>query len=170
MTIRKSTPQDISNIMEIYAYARASMRESGNPNQWFDNHPPKSLVEADIHGGNSYVCVNENEILAVFHFNIEEEPTYSKISGQWLNDKPYGVIHRIARGPTGKGAGANAINWCLAQHHNIRIDTHKDNIPMLRLLDRLGFAYCGVIWLDNGDERLAFHMSEDATRRIRQTT
>ena len=161
MIIRKSTPQDINSIMEIYAYARACMKESGNPNQWFDNHPSKALIEADIDAGNSYVCFNESGITAVFYFNIEEEPTYNIIDGQWLNKKTYGVIHRIARGPTGKGAGASAINWCLAQHPNIRIDTHKDNIPMLQLLKRLDFTYCGIIWLKNGDERLAFHLEAD---------
>ena len=156
MNIRKSAPKDIEAIMEIYAYARASMKESGNPNQWFNSHPPKDLITADIEGGNSYVCTNENGIIAVFYFNIVAELTYNNISGQWLNNEPYGVIHRIARGPTGKGAGAFAINWCLAQHPNIRIDTHKDNAPMLKLLQSLGFTYCGIIWLENGDERMAF--------------
>jgi len=145
--------------MEIYAYARACMKESGNPNQWFDNHPPKHLIEADIDAGHSYVCTNESEVSAVFYFHIEAEPTYNKINGQWLNDEPYGVIHRIARGPLGKGAGAYAINWCFAQHPNIRIDTHKDNIPMLLLLKRLGFKYCGIIKIENGDERMAFQIA-----------
>jgi hypothetical protein len=39
---------------------------------------------------------------------------------------------------------------------NIRIDTHRDNVPMLSLLDKSGFERCGIIYLKNGDERIAF--------------
>ena len=172
MKIRKTTPNDLEAVMEIYTYARTYMAENGNPNQWQTTHPPKEVIQADINAGLSYVCTSnigctsnmgcvcENEILAVFYFNIEEEPTYSKIDGQWLSDAPYGVVHRIARGPKGKGAGAYALNWCTSQHPNIRIDTHKDNAPMLKLLENLGYTYCGVIWLENGDERLAYQRVE----------
>ena len=156
MTIRKTTMEDIPAVMEIYAEARAYMRETGNPDQWQGNHPPQGLIEQDIQAGNSYVCVNNNEIAAVFYFNIEEDPTYGKIDGSWLNDKPYGVVHRIARGSNGKGAAAFCMEWCFAKHPNIRIDTHRDNAAMLALLERLGFTYCGIIWLANGDERMAF--------------
>ena len=37
-----------------------------------------------------------------------------------------------------------------------QIDTHKDNIPMQRVLLRNGFVYCGIIHLENGDERIAY--------------
>ncbi|MCL2572758.1 MAG: GNAT family N-acetyltransferase [Defluviitaleaceae bacterium] len=160
MTIRKTTLQDLPKVMEIYAYAQAYMKESGNPKQWGDVHPPQKVVEADIEAGTSYVCINDNEIAAVFYFNIEEEPTYKKIDGQWLNQEPYGVIHRIARAPNQKGAGAYAINWCSTQHPNIRIDTHKDNAAMLKLMQNLNFTHCGIIWIEHMDgildERLAF--------------
>ena len=156
MEIRKTTLADLPAAIEIYEYARRYMKENGNPNQWQDNHPPQSMIESDIKAGRSYVCVDDDKIAAVFYFNIERDPTYGKINGQWLNDEPYGVVHRIARGPGAKGAGAAAIDWCYAQHPNIRIDTHRDNLAMLRLLEKLAFTYCGIIWLENGDERLAF--------------
>jgi len=154
--IRKTTSADLSAVMEIYAQARSYMRESGNPNQWHDNHPPQPLIEADIAAGNSYVCECDSKVEAVFYFNEEIDPTYDKIDGSWLNNAPYAVIHRIARAKDAKGAGAFCINWCCAQHPNIRIDTHRDNAVMLAMLTRLGFSCCGVIWLNNGDERLAF--------------
>ena len=159
MTIRKTTPADLDAVMEIYAYARAYMKDSGNPNQWHDAHPPRALIEKDIKAGLSYVYEQDGKIAAVFYFNVEEEPTYSKIDGQWLNDEPYGIVHRIARGPGAKGAGSACLEWCAAQYPNIRIDTHRDNTAMLKLLENLGYVYCGVIWLANGDERLAYQRS-----------
>ena len=156
MYIRKTNMQDLDEALDIYQYARDFMIKSGNDKQWGNIHPVKELIIEDIKNGLSYVCIKDEKIAAVFYFNIEEEPTYAKINGAWLNDKPYGVIHRIARAADAKGAGAFCINWCLSQHNSIRIDTHKDNKPMLALLEKLGFAYCGIIWLENNDERLAF--------------
>ena len=39
---------------------------------------------------------------------------------------------------------------------NIRIDTHRDNRIMRHNIEKHGFAYCGIIYLANGDERLAY--------------
>jgi len=156
MTIRKTTINDLTNVLRIYAEAREFMRETGNPGQWGSEHPSQEMIENDIQNGTSYVCIHNDEIAAVFYFNIEKDPTYAKIDGQWLNSNPYGVVHRIARGKVSAGAGAFCLNWCFSQHPNIRIDTHRDNAPMLSLLNKLGFTYCGIIWIANGDERLAF--------------
>ena len=38
----------------------------------------------------------------------------------------------------------------------IRIDTHRDNKIMQHNLLKYGFTYCGIIYLANGDERLAY--------------
>jgi len=155
MTIRKTAPGDLGAVMEIFAGAREFMRENGN-SQWSDGHPAQTLIESDIAAGDSYVCVENSEIAAVFYYKVENEPTYGKIDGAWLNNKPYGVVHRIAKRRGAKGAGEYCLNWSFAQCGNIRIDTHRDNAPMRRLLGKLGFRYCGIIWLPNGDERMAF--------------
>jgi len=154
--IRKTAMEDLDEVMKIYAYGRKIMRQSGNLEQWGNNHPAEDIIAADIMAEASYVLIKGYEIQAVFYFNIEEEPTYSKIRGNWLNYGPYGVIHRIARGEDARGAGAFCLDWCFNQYPNLKIDTHKDNKPMLRLLEKQGFKYCGIIWLKNGDERMAF--------------
>ena len=158
MQIRKTTLSDLPAVMEIYKYARDYMKENGNPHQWGDSHPPQALIEEDIINSHSYVCVSEGKIMAVFYFNVEDEPTYSEIEGQWQNHEPYGLVHRIARGPDAKGAGAFCLEWCFSQHPNIRIDTHRSNTAMIKLLEKLGYKYCGVIWLEfrEHNERLAF--------------
>ena len=51
----------------------------------------------------------------------------------------------------------STIDWALEQCPNLRIDTHVDNAPMRRALEKYGFSYCGVIHIFNGDERIAFH-------------
>lgn len=37
-----------------------------------------------------------------------------------------------------------------------RVDTHGDNVIMRRCIERAGFVYCGIIYLLNGDPRLAY--------------
>jgi len=154
--IRKATLSDLPAMLAIYAEARAYMIANGNPNQWGKIHSTQAAIENDILSGKSYVCVNNGDIIAAFYFAVEEDPTYSTIDGTWLNDEPYGVIHRLARGKSGTGVGEFILKWCLAQHPNIRIDTHENNTPMKNLLSKLGFVYCGIIWVRISEERLAF--------------
>ncbi|MCI5517395.1 GNAT family N-acetyltransferase [Roseburia sp. MUC/MUC-530-WT-4D] len=156
MEIRRSTKNDLAEITAVYTYARKFMKEHGNPNQWGDRKPEETRVFADIEEGHSYVCTENGKIGCVFSFEITEEPTYRVIDGKWQNEKTYGVIHRIATNGTCKGMASYCMKWAYDKHPNIRIDTHKDNIPMQSLLKKLGFVYCGTIRLQDGSERMAF--------------
>ena len=157
MEIRKTRIEELDEVMEIYAYARQFMAEHGNPNQWKKTNPPREWVERDIMEGKSHVCVENDEILGVFYFAIEEDPTYKVIyDGEWLNAKEYAVVHRIASAGKAKGVGTFCMNWAYEQFANVKIDTHRDNVVMQNMLKKNGFTYCGIIHLVNGEERLAF--------------
>lgn len=158
MKIRKTQLIEIDKVMEVYAAAREFMKRTGNPNQWGSSNPPQSKIERDIKNGNSYVCEEDGDILGAFTYIYgEEDPTYISIeNGQWLNDRPYGVLHSVASAVAGKGTGKFCINWALKQCGNVRIDTHEDNKVMQSLLKKMGFTHCGTIYLENGDPRLAF--------------
>ena len=158
MEIRKTKPEELPALLEIFADARRFMAENGNPTQWGDRFPLPETVQADIQAGNSYVCMDDGRIAATFALITTGEPTYRVIrGGAWLDDEPYGVVHRIAAAQGTHGAASFCMEWCLQKCGNIRIDTHRDNQPMQRLLRKLGYARCGVIELENGrGERLAF--------------
>ena len=162
MKIRKSTEQDVARMMEIYAYAREFMARTGNPNQWGPtNWPPERLIHEDIRHGNSYVCENdEGRVVGTFYFiqgrNIE--PTYREITdGEWMDESPYGVVHRVASDGSEKGIGAFCLSWAFEQCRHMRIDTHGDNAVMQGLLRKLGYIHCGTIYVEEDDyPRLAF--------------
>ena len=156
MSIRKTKMSDLDDVCRIYADARAFMRESGNPNQWKNTNPALEVIVRDIHAQSSYVYERSGVIAAVFFFSTDRDPTYSVIDGAWLNDDNYGVVHRIARTRSASGAGAICLEWCYEQCGNLRIDTHRDNAVMRNRLEKMGFSYCGIIWLENGEERLAY--------------
>ena len=168
LTIRKSKPGDLPRIIEIYAYARRYMAEHGNPDQWGPTcWPPESLIRRDITEGCSYVCeAASGEIAGTFYFTQgpDIEPTYRKITnGAWLDNSPYGVVHRIASAGSEKGVGAFCLNWAYTQCGHLRIDTHGDNTVMQNLLGKLGFIHCGTIYVEEDDApRLAFEKSAGA--------
>lgn len=55
-----------------------------------------------------------------------------------------------------KGVLAAAVAFALTRYDTLRIDTHRDNSVMQRLVQKAGFKYCGIIHCWNGDERLAY--------------
>ena len=160
MLIRKTTPEDLPRLLEIYESARSFMAKSGNPAQWGNAWPPTSLLERDIQSGHSYACLHDRRVVGTFFFNFGKdiEPTYAVIiDGKWQNDGPYGVIHRLAGDGSVKGIGAYCINWCYEQCCHLRVDTHPDNQVMQRLLTKLGFKRCGIIHvMQDNMPRIAF--------------
>lgn len=145
--------------MNIFEHAKRIMRKDGNMKQWTSNYPSVEIVAKDIENGNSYVCLdNAGEIVGTFAFIQGKDPTYTHIyNGEWLDDiLPYGVIHRLASTESSKGVAAACLKWCYTQTPNLRADTHRDNRILQHILKKHGFEYCGIIYLANGDERLAF--------------
>ena len=156
MEIRKTRLEDIDRIMEIYAQARLFMREHGNHSQWADGRPFRHDIEGDIADECSYVCVHEGTVVGTMRFTVGDDPTYGIIDGSWLGSGSYAVVHRIASSGQVKGTGEFMLRWALEQYDDLRIDTHEDNYVMRNLLEKLGFAYCGVIYLADGAPRFAY--------------
>lgn len=159
MMIRNAVPEDLDRILILYEQARKFMREQGNMKQWLHGYPQESTLLEDMARSCLYVAETDEggELLAVYYAAIEEEETYRVIyGGEWLNDAPYAVVHRIAVADRRKGLAAEILQRILEQAGNLRIDTHEENIPMRRLLEKEGFTCCGVIRLANGDPRLAY--------------
>ncbi|MBQ5320930.1 MAG: GNAT family N-acetyltransferase [Oscillospiraceae bacterium] len=157
MQFRKATLNDIDEIMRIYSESREFMRETGNFSQWGNGYPARELILEDISGGNSIILEEEGEILAVFAMFDGPDKTYNIIKdGEWLSLEPYGVIHRIAVAKKGRGLSSLCFKYGMDRYKNIRIDTHENNLPMQKALIKNGFSRCGIIFLENGDERIAF--------------
>lgn len=157
MTVRLTRMGDVTECEAIYLAAREFMIKSGNRDQWRDSYPDASDVKEDIKNGKSYVLEDGGEIVAVFYMSEGPDPTYLHIeNGAWLSDAPYGVIHRIAVKYQGRGLVGVCFDEAFRRFQNLRIDTHRDNLPMRRALAKHGFEYCGLIHIENGEERLAY--------------
>ena len=161
--IQKASPSQLSQIMTVYDAARSFMAQTGNPDQWGTAYPSEEMIRQDIQNGKCYVNLDGEKLQAVFYFAVEADPTYGNIEGKWLNDEPYGVIHRIAVGESGKGTAAECFAFAEARCSNLRIDTHEDNKVMQHILTSYGFTHCGTIFLENGDPRLAYQIYKEKT-------
>lgn len=157
MYIRKATFEDIPRIMEIYAAARESMRRSGNMAQWINGYPSEELVRQDIHQGVSYVGCEGDELYCVFALILGDDPTYAYIEeGQWPDSQPYGTIHRIGSDGRKSGIFTLCYDFCRSIIKSIRIDTHADNGAMHHILTKHGFTRCGIIYIADGSQRVAY--------------
>ena len=182
MRIRPMKEQDLPQLFELYAHARKYMAKTGNPHQWPEDYPSREILLKDIENG-GYVILDEseenslaegqkesqyktqNDVLRykkptlIGAFILEEnahEPAYDAIDGQWLNDEPYAVIHRCATLQNQRGIGQFFMDWCFEKCSNIRVDTHKDNLPMIEFLKKNHFTYCGIVYYEKSGARLAY--------------
>ena len=133
------------------------MRENGNPDQWGDSYPSEALIMDDIGKGCCHVCEVRGEPVGVFYYKEGDDPAYAAVhEGEWISDAPYAVIHRIAVATHCRGVASYCFDYCFSLCPNIRIDTHRNNLPMQRSLAKNGFTRCGIIYLEDGSERIAY--------------
>ena len=154
MTIRRAEREDIPSVLCLYRAAREYMKKNGNPDQWSENYPSLSDAEEDIEAGHLYVVRDDTEEnVATFVFSLSEEDAYLSIDGRWTEERPYGVIHRVAS--SGKVKGITKLIWDWAQERTdyLRADTHENNRTMRHLFEKYGFNYCGVVYYVRDGEK-----------------
>lgn len=163
MIFRKAVTKDLKEIMPIIKSAQDYLKKN-KIDQWQNNYPNLKILKEDIKNNNLYILEINGEIVAVAAIIFAEDPFYNKITdGEWLKNGFYGAIHRAAVAK--KFKGQNLISeffsqtYKMAQNLNadsIRIDTHRDNLAMRKVVEKEGFNYCGIIRVRNGSERLAY--------------
>ena len=164
--IRRTTHSDIDPLMSIFDEARATIATLGI-DQWQNGYPNREVICADIEKSQSYCVCSDGEIIGTFALICDGEPTYNKIyDGKWLtgdNREHYFAIHRVAISVKRRGTGISTaiIDYCAeeakrANKASLRIDTHRGNAVMRKMLEKHGFIHCGTIYLESGDERVAY--------------
>jgi GNAT superfamily N-acetyltransferase len=164
--IRKTTKEDIKEIMPIFEEARGTIAALGI-NQWQNGYPSEEVIFADIEKDQSYLCELDGKVRGTFAMLENGEPTYDKIyDGHWQtgdDSRDYIAIHRVAISVSSRGSGLSgkiigyAADFAKEKgRKSLRIDTHRGNVVMRRMLEKNGFVYCGIIYLESGDERVAY--------------
>ncbi len=171
MEIRRTRKEDIDAIMPIFDEARKTIAALGI-DQWQNGYPSRGVIEADVRKSQSYCVLVDGEIVGTFALISDGEPTYDDISdGNWLTGDGkdhYFAIHRVAISVKSRGRGISTeiIGFCANMAReggkkSLRIDTHRGNVVMRKMLEKNGFIYCGIIYLADGDERVAYELTLD---------
>jgi RimJ/RimL family protein N-acetyltransferase len=163
MEFRKAVESDAKSIMNIINQAQEYFKEH-SINQWQDNYPDLKTIRNDIYNQNGYVLLIENIIVGTVALSFDGEKSYDSIyNGEWISNHKYAVIHRLAIDDNYKGLRLSSVilkkveELCLNKGlHSIKLDTHIENASMQTLLHKNGFQYCGIIYLEDKSERIAF--------------
>ena len=164
--IRKTEARDLEALMPLFEEARGTIAQLGI-DQWQNGYPNRAVILSDIERSQSHCVLVDGEICGTFALISDGEPTYNEIyDGRWLTGdgkEHYFAIHRVAISVKcrGKGISTEIISFCAEKARaagkiSLRIDTHKGNVVMRKMLEKHGFSHCGTIYLENGDERVAY--------------
>lgn len=161
MTLRKATLSEVPVIWEILQQAIARRRQDGSE-QWQDGYPNEQTIRNDLAKESAYVLVDNEQILAYAAVIFDIEPAYTDIQGKWLTDGDYVVVHRVATSQEAIGKGIATQLFKLIEGlalnskvYSIKVDTNFDNVPMLKILEKSGYSYCGEVFF-RGSARKAF--------------
>ncbi|MNR28649.1 Acetyltransferase (GNAT) family protein [compost metagenome] len=108
------------------------------------------------------MLTDNDQIIAYAAIIFDVEPAYNDIQGKWLTNNDYVVVHRVATSNEAIGKGIATQLFKLIEDlaldskvYSIKVDTNFDNIPMLKILDKLNYTYCGEVFF-RGSARKAF--------------
>lgn len=137
-------------------------RKADGSDQWQNGYPNPETIQSDVERGVGFVLTHQEEVIAYSAVLINDEPAYDAIEGSWLSSGDFLVIHRVAIDEAYLGQGkVQELFRLFEEHaltqgiHSIKVDTNFDNGPMLRILEKLGYTYCGEVYF-NGSARKAF--------------
>ena len=163
MEVRETRTEDVADVMRVINEGKQYFKGKGI-DQWQNGYPNEETILKDIEEGNGLVLIRNNRIIGTCYLRFGVEEDYLKIeNGEWLNDDPYGVIHRIAVEMAEKGQGYAAELLKYAEKkaqslgiRNLRIDTHEKNLSMQRWITKNGFVRCGNVYIGGTAPRIAF--------------
>jgi GNAT superfamily N-acetyltransferase len=160
-SFRKASVHDIPQIWTIIQQAIVRRKNDGSQ-QWQDGYPNEDLIRKDIVDGIGYVLTDDDKIVGYAAILFNDEPAYEKLKGTWLTNEDFAVVHRVAISDDYLGKGLAQKIFLLTEDlaienniFSIKVDTNFDNIPMLKILEKLGYTYCGEVFF-RGDARKAF--------------
>ena len=158
---RTATINDIPTIWVILQQAILRRKNDGS-NQWQDGYPNLTVIKNDIEKANGHVLLEGENIIGYCAIAINDEPEYLKIDGSWLTNSDFVVFHRVAISTAylGKNLSKKMIDFIEDYAINLNIkslkaDTNYDNFAMMKILEKSGFKFCGIVFF-RGSPRRAY--------------
>lgn len=173
-TVRKATMEDLDALTALYDRTVLHLQQTVNYPKWeYGIYPCRDSIASAIEKGEQYLCEEKGELLGAYIFNQDPKGAYEK--GQWkqeLAPEEFGVIHTLAVSPEARGrnVGKAMVNHAILEGGNrgyraLRMDVVPENLPAIRLYEKLGFTYAGTEDLErNHPEIPVFALYERALK------
>ena len=148
---RPAKNSEASKIWQILKDAIQRRKEDGS-NQWQDGYPNMDVVKNDIERKIGFVLTQNDNIIGYTAVIINDEPDYINIEGKWLTNQDFIVYHRVAISKKflAKGMAKKMMKlieeYALSKNiYSLKADTNHDNIPMLKIFEKMGYSFCGTV-------------------------
>jgi GNAT superfamily N-acetyltransferase len=155
--------RDLPIIMRMIESAKIIMKDHQS-GQWQGIEPSEQTLLNDISQNQYYGLYIGEELVGGCALLDYEADYHPLVSGRWLNESPYIVIHRFVIDARKHRQG---LGFVLLQEvektvkakniYNIRVDTHELNQPMNQLLIKAGYIPCGQALLKAAGLRVVYH-------------
>ncbi len=159
LKFRKAEMSEITQIWDILQQAIARRKEDGS-DQWQNGYPNPKVVQSDVEKGSAFVLTDKDKIVGYSAVLINDEPEYANIEGKWITNNDFIVVHRVAVSENYLGKGlAKKIFGFVEEYalnnniYSIKSDTNYDNIPMLKIFEKLGYSYCGKVYFGSSPRK-----------------
>jgi RimJ/RimL family protein N-acetyltransferase len=156
---RQANYSEASQIWQILKDAIKRRKEDGS-NQWQDGYPNMEVVISDIEKKIGFVFTQNDTIIGYSAVIINDEPDYINIEGKWLSDQDFIVYHRVAISEEflAKGMAKKMMKlieqYALSKNiYSLKADTNHDNIPMMKIFEKLGYSFCGIVYIRQSPRR-----------------
>lgn len=156
---RQANYSEASLIWQILKDAIKRRKEDGS-NQWQDGYPNMEVVKSDIEKKIGFVFTQNDTIIGYSAVIINDEPDYINIEGKWLSDQDFIVYHRVAISEEflAKGMAKKMMKlieqYALSKNiYSLKADTNHDNIPMMKIFEKLGYSFCGIVYIRQSPRR-----------------
>ena len=151
--IHRIESDDMQRIMKITNDAKCLLKQNGSL-QWQQGYPNEETFISDINNKSLYGIYENNNLMAYGAYILGKDINYVEIDGKWdvpANEKDL-AIHRVAVDSNchGKKYGVKILKYGIIYAKKLRcisvkVDTHKNNIPMQKCINNSGFVYKGVV-------------------------
>lgn len=163
MELRLATSYDKNIILQFYKDGSEKLKAEG-VDQWQKEKIPNLDNFDDLTKNNElFVLEDKGQVVSTVIIKKYDFDYENNMDGRWISNYPYIAIHRVATGNEyrSNGYGKSILLSCedYAKRNNIkslRIDTHRNNKSMQRLIKKLNYTYCGIVYVNGTDERFAF--------------
>ena len=151
--VRIATANDIDAVEHLYNDLNDYLATHENYPRWKKGvYPIREDAEEALAKGNLYVAIIDGKVAGTVVYSTDQGNAYRAVDWQIEFDVPVIIICKLAVLPEyfGCGIGKALLDYAevIGRQQGakaIRLDTYEENLPAVRLYEKCGFKYMGLV-------------------------